>query len=246
VSKLRLGFADRLKNRLPAALYVRHKIRKERRRREPELGILDVLVPRDRMAIDVGANRGLYSYALARYAREVHAFEPHPLLARLTERLMRGRAVLHRCALSDRNGSRVFHVPERPGGADWHLVATLEEVPPGRKHRRIEVETRTLDSFGFRGVGFLKIDVEGHERSVLAGARETIRHDRPVLLVELLAGYYDDPASIVESIRRGFDYVALTIQGGTLRSFSDFAREVDPATLKGDGRHGLNVLFLPG
>ena len=53
---------------------------------------------------------------------------------------------------------------------------------------RFEVEVRTLDSFAFRDVCVIKVDVEGSEMEVLEGARETILRDRPPLIVELLTG----------------------------------------------------------
>jgi FkbM family methyltransferase len=240
-----ISVEDRLKSWLPAGLYLAHKVRKERRRGEPELGILDTLVPRGRMAIDVGANRGIYSYALARCAREVHAFEPHPQLSSLVARLLRGRVTVHPCALSDRDGSAALRIPEGLRGTDWHLLGTLEDAPGDRRQRRVEVEVRTLDGFAFEDVGFLKIDVEGHELAVLAGARETIGRSRPSLLVELLAGYYEDPEGVVDSICREFDYEALKLAGGALRSFRGFAREVDMASLMGDLEFGSNVIFLP-
>jgi hypothetical protein len=43
----------------------------------------------------------------------------------------------------------------------------------------------TLDSLGLTGVTFVKLDIEGHELHALRGARETIRRDRPTLLLEL-------------------------------------------------------------
>src|SRR6266568_3035020 len=46
------------------------------------------------------------------------------------------------------------------------------------------VEVRTLDSFEFSDVAMIKIDVEGHEEAVVAGAEETIRRCRPSLLIE--------------------------------------------------------------
>ena len=47
-------------------------------------------------------------------------------------------------------------------------------------------ELRPLDSFGFRNVSLLKIDVEGFEDEVLAGAERLIRESRPVILLEIL------------------------------------------------------------
>lgn len=42
-------------------------------------------------------------------------------------------------------------------------------------------------------VGLLKIDVEGLERAVIAGAAELLRRDRPVLLVEIYGGAASNP-----------------------------------------------------
>ena len=49
-------------------------------------------------------------------------------------------------------------------------------------------ELRPLDSFGFQNVSVLKIDVEGFEDEVLAGAERLIRENRPVILLEILGG----------------------------------------------------------
>src|SRR6266699_317499 len=50
---------------VPGWLYFPYKVAKEQRRCEPELSILRDIVPKNRMAIDVGSNRGIYSYALS-------------------------------------------------------------------------------------------------------------------------------------------------------------------------------------
>jgi hypothetical protein len=43
---------------------------------------------------------------------------------------------------------------------------------------------RTLDSLEFSGVDFLKIDCEGYEHHVIAGARETLLRCKPCVIVE--------------------------------------------------------------
>ena len=50
------------------------------------------------------------------------------------------------------------------------------------------VEMRTSDSFGFQNVSLVKIDVEGFENEILAGAERLIRESRPVTLLEILGG----------------------------------------------------------
>ncbi|RWD13572.1 MAG: FkbM family methyltransferase, partial [Mesorhizobium sp.] len=43
---------------------------------------------------------------------------------------------------------------------------------------------RMLDSFGLAGIDFLKIDVEGFEKPILEGGEQTIRRERPVIIIE--------------------------------------------------------------
>ncbi len=50
-------------------------------------------------------------------------------------------------------------------------------------------ELRSLDSFGFERVSLVKIDVEGLEDDVLAGAAQTIRRNRPTMVVEIMGGH---------------------------------------------------------
>jgi hypothetical protein len=68
------------------------------------------------------------------------------------------------------------------------------------------VPNTTLDALAAElplPVGLLKIDVEGLERAVIAGAAELLRRDRPVLLVEIYGGVDSnpDPEGTVEDIR---------------------------------------------
>ena len=42
-----------------------------------------------------------------------------------------------------------------------------------------------MDNISINNIGFIKIDVEGHELEVINGAKETIKNNMPVLLVEI-------------------------------------------------------------
>ncbi|MFP3423286.1 FkbM family methyltransferase, partial [Bacillus sp. SIMBA_161] len=71
----------------------------------------------------------------------------------------------------------------------------------------------SLDSIDTKNVRFIKIDVEGTELDVLDGARRTIARDRPLLLMELLAGAYADSTSSIEKICRTYGYDAAIVDG---------------------------------
>jgi FkbM family methyltransferase len=142
---------------------------------------------------DVGANDGMYSYAFARRAGAVHAFEPLPGCAGIVRAYARANARIHvhQVALSDQPGMRSLTIPVREGReidteASLIVAPTTEPGAAGAVGSRlVEIEVRTLDSFGLRDLSLIKIDVEGHELGVLRGARETLRRERPAMMIEI-------------------------------------------------------------
>ena len=50
-----------------------------------------------------------------------------------------------------------------------------------------ETQIITLDGVGIRDLDFLKLDVEGYELFALQGAERTVRHCRPVIVMEVKA-----------------------------------------------------------
>ena len=49
----------------------------------------------------------------------------------------------------------------------------------------LEVKCKSLDSYNFEQVDFIKIDAEGHELFVLQGAIETIKRCNPIIQAEV-------------------------------------------------------------
>lgn len=128
-------------------------------------------------AIDGGAHVGSWTRELAKHFETVHAFEPQTdnfiCLLRNTDGLE--NVVCHRDALGNRVGS-VKLSPGRNTGC-WHVdqngtsgayIVPLDSIRP----------LKDLD------VGYLKLDVEGHEGQVLAGAENLLRRCRPVVQIE--------------------------------------------------------------
>lgn len=173
---------------------------------EPELRILRDIVPAGRVAIDVGANRGYYSYALSKIASRVEAFEPYPVIARFARRKLRKNVRLHEIALSNYCGSAKLRIPQCKGGIDVHYGGTLTDIPL-ENSIEVVVPVMTIDQFGFDDVGFIKVDAEGSDMDVIEGARKTIRRHRPNLLVELLP-FYRDPLGCIEQIETTMGYAA--------------------------------------
>ncbi len=85
------------------------------------------------------------------------------------------RVKTYNLALSDSIGEATFWVPPGDGESSLHVREGAQTII---------VERATLDQFEFSDVGFLKVDVEGHEYSVLTGAVETIARSRPNIFIE--------------------------------------------------------------
>lgn len=160
-------------------------------------------VKQRRVAIDIGGHVGLWSMWLAKQFEHVHAFEPVPEHRALFElNVDMSRCTLHPVALGEKAGTVDIEVPaETTGnahvaiGGKRHSGTRHVENPDVQSVTR-GVEMVRLDEYAFDlhydagGTGmpdmvdFIKIDVEGFERAVVAGAEQLIRRSRPIIVVE--------------------------------------------------------------
>lgn len=241
-----LSAPERRALRLPPSLFYRARMRREARAGEPELAVLDTIVPRGGTAVDVGANQGVFAFALGGLADRVVAFEPNPDYARFAHRMLRARAEVRELALSDRRGRAVFKVPLADDGTVLHLAGSLKDTHSQfRRFATFEVEVSTLDAESLPDVRFIKADVEGSEREVLEGARATIVRDRPVLLLELLSGTHPDPGACTAEICACFGYDAFLVQHGKRIDALPAIAALGKNTSWGTQIETRNVLFVP-
>ncbi len=213
---------------------------------EQEIRLLRRLVDRKRRAIDAGANIGTYSYFLRKYASEVHAYEPNPALASRLGALLPTIKV-HPVALSDRSGELTFTVPISESGRPQHELGSVSQFFDGEVLSQI-VQCVTIDSQAIDDVGFIKIDVEQHEREVLHGALQTIEESRPTILVEVY------PLKYERSLRDEFafilkkNYCAWFYFAGSWRPLSSFDPNVHAAPEyfgRPERFMGNNILLFP-
>jgi FkbM family methyltransferase len=237
---------------------------------ERELAVIPQYLSPDAVAVDVGANVGLYTAVMARRAARVLAFEPHPDCAAHLRALRLARCEVVEAALSDTDGQSVLRVPCE-GRGDVSALGTLaaaNELRGGTNAGRVrEIPVRTLrldvalaerlaaaERPGAADkIGFIKIDVEGHERAVLQGAAATIARHRPVLLVEIEARHGSDVEAIF-AMMAGHRYGAFAlienhplaaIDPATLRAMQSPERLARKMVRPRDTGYVHNVFFLP-
>lgn len=169
--------------------------------------------------VDVGANTGIYTLAVAACHPSVccHAYEPAPSIADVLHRNidlnphLKGRIWRHVVGLSSRAGTGNFHETINDHG--FISTSSSLHAPGHLSYSEYPVELQKLDDQSFaHPVRLLKIDVEGHERDVLEGGRELVLKDRPVVIFEVLeskrGSHFDDFA---ESL----NYKFISLHGNT-------------------------------
>lgn len=219
---------------------------------EPELRLTPALCRKDQCAVDIGANRGIFSFFMAQNAARVTSIEPNPRLARFIKRAL-PRASIIQAAASDRDGEATLSVP-----IDWRQVglATIEAADkqygspsyhsePGAA-RSLRVQRLTLDSLDISHVAFIKIDVEGHELAVLHGAEKTIARERPAILVEAEERHRPGAVSSVHDFLSTHGYHGYFLLYGRLARIDEFDLLVhqDERGLVGEVPYINNFLFL--
>ena len=188
---------------------------------EVEQDLLPVVVDRRRDAVDVGAYVGSYTLHLAKLARTVYAFEPDVEMATMLRRVAPPNVRVFHNAVSDQEGTSEFHVRSLKG----HRAVTCGSLvaPRGGDYGDYDVrlvKTTTLDAaLANSNVGFIKIDVEGAEQSVLIGAQQLIARCRPVILLEANT---PEAVAAVSAFFESLEYAGFFVHGGRTFGLREF------------------------
>lgn len=156
--------------------------------------MLEALPPLWRTAVDVGAHRGDVTAYLTRLRYRVLAVEPHPQMAerieqRFADLIPRGVVRVARCAASERDGEDAdLYVGSATTVSSLEEEWTTRGFPEEFRDRQsIRVPLGRIDDlvrdFTHERVGFLKVDVEGHEYPALRGCFSRGSMARPAVLM---------------------------------------------------------------
>jgi FkbM family methyltransferase len=231
---------------LPARLLKYQIALQSLQRGEPEIRLLPDLVPAGRTAVDVGAFFGAYTFFLARLASHVHAFEPQPYCVDFLQRAYPAGVTVHPCALGGASGSTTFHLPA--GEDAFSQAGRLGESPATALGRHYPVTVEPLDAFDLGDVGFIKIDAEGAEEQILAGAEGLLQRCRPVLLMEIEERHTSRPLDEIFAGIQARGYAGSFLHAGAIRPLAEFSvAEMQRARLAGDRSKPYinNFIFEP-
>jgi len=174
-----------------------------------------------RVFADIGANVGQHSLYMAPYCEKVLAFEPNAALYEQLlgniERNALGNVELQPIALGDSDATVPLFL-----GSDSGESSLLRNANRNDGIASINVAVKRGDDM-FATIGgplLIKMDVEGFEYSVLRGLKETLRENRPVILLEISEGgrrHFESIDNFIGAFPDGYGFYAWSDQRGLRR-----------------------------
>ena len=149
----------------------------------------EVFIKEGDFVVDAGANIGLFSLLASQKvgsSGKIYAFEP----IKDTREILKKNISVNRLnnisvlpfALGEKSGEVDFSLLPDPGS---NALSSLIEESQERRHEKVEV--KTLDEIIAQGtinhVDFIKSDIEGMERDLIIGARNSIKRFHPRLSI---------------------------------------------------------------
>jgi FkbM family methyltransferase len=188
-------------------------------RGEIELRLLAWLCDRSLVSVDVGAHHGIYTLGTSLYSKRVIAVEPQHDRAEALRRSLPFSATLVEGALSSRAGTATLKIPLN----DWDSISRLDFENTYDEGWRVEpVSLLRMDDIVQEPVGFVKIDVEGHEREVLDGGSRIIASYKPSFLIEIEERHRTGSIGDVVRFLQDRGYQGYFVQGNNIRSIREF------------------------
>ena len=152
------------------------------------------LLPND-IALDVGGNIGTHAILLSKKLSEghVYTFEPQSLVFSVLQNNLLlnscDNVTAYRFAISNRDHSTISMQPFSFNKKSINNAALQIDLDGAMGDFAL---TRSLDSFKFKKVDFIKIDIQGSEVMALQGAKDLILKHKPVIFIEIEEQYLRD------------------------------------------------------
>jgi len=224
LSPLEVRFRDTF---TPPPLYLWQLLQKQWVTGEAKLRVLSELSARDRVAVDVGSGKGVHAYYLSWCSAHVHAFEPNPRLFKILARALPANVTAHELALGEHAQVQGELIVPMHGSVFSNPGGSLNPRKKAKRHSTVDVDCRSLDSFGLKDVGLIRIDVGGCERAVLMGAQDTLARCRPALIVEMKESAVSEPIENTLAFILAMGMEGAFLRGDDLHPLPAFDAEVD-------------------
>ncbi len=196
---------------------------------EPEMSLMPLLLEPGMHALDIGANHGIYALEIARCTGTGHvwAFEPtseplHRLRASVADNRLQQRITVVGAGLASADGEASFALQ-----ANSELNSRGGDSPQRETVRLLALDGYLAAHAPAQVIGFVKLDAEGEELNVLAGAQRFFATQSPVVMFEFKHGTTQNTALLQAWQAMGFDLFRWSAELALLLPFDPQTSELD-------------------
>ena len=184
--------------------------------------IINSLEKSDGIALDIGANHGIYTAQLAEKFGTVYAFEPHPDNVKILKEVQKAHPNIHimEKVISKTNGPYKLYCCSKDDGS--HTInKTYKDVKIWGYNSKnfIKVPGITLDTFWEnlnKPIEFMKVDIEGAETSIFEGAKKMLKNNTMTIILEV--HHFVDSEAIYKIFKK-LGYKFFNIDGPEIYEF---------------------------
>lgn len=165
-----------------------------------------------RLCLDFGGHVGVSALHFSKLFDQVFSFEPIPALFECLEYNTKNidNIFIHNLAIGDKNDEVMIYINPENTGSNVVQSQSTQKLIDTRwnnklrknfvKQKPLQVKCRTIDSFNFQHVDFVKIDTEGYNMEPLLGMEQTINRCSPIIQLERGSPHSEDPANFLKSM----------------------------------------------
>jgi FkbM family methyltransferase len=168
------------------------------------LSLLSTIVPNNKNILDIGANIGVWSIVFSKVTSgTVYAFEPQYKVFDCLEK---------NTIINDCSNVKVYNIGLSDCANTLTMNASYDKKENFGAFKICEngcltISTRRGDSLELTDIGFIKMDVEGHELEALNGLEKTITDNHPILLIEIHMIHHNSQKTLDKIISMGYTHV---------------------------------------
>jgi FkbM family methyltransferase len=169
------------------------------------LAFVSKLIPHNLNVLDIGSNIGVWSLTYSTFITgNIYAFEPQPKIYNCLIKNIKANnctnIIPSNIALSNIKTEYLMN-------ADYNTkinCGAFAIVPYGGT---LQIKSEVGDNLNLLSIGFIKIDVEGHELEVIEGLKNTIIRDKPIIFIEIHSSHPQANNTFKKIIEFGYSYV---------------------------------------
>ena len=143
--------------------------------------------------MDIGANVGQHSLFVSQIASRVLAFEPYPKVSTQFKQLIEMNQIsnieMFEYGLSDAAETLSYYAPTGSNEG----IGSFDETTQSKGNKcygkfELQKGDTIVEKAFWTGIKLIKIDVEGFEKKVIKGLRDTLKKERPIIVCEVTYG----------------------------------------------------------